>query len=201
MKRLSLWTALFVGATGCSLPAIGGRPSAAAPTVHSDAATTDSTAVAAPVVQVRGFSHSAIVTVVAWDADDAEFGLRASVNRAGVLVGGLRFDDHRLYVTPLLARANGGFKYAADTLGHLLLRTGAQRDVYSCFYATDCSPMTTLGVRIPDSLLRANRDSLVVMFFPMVGEPWTLTVRHELIAAYLTKVDSVVAEMRKTGTM
>jgi hypothetical protein len=169
--------------------------------VRSDPAANDSTTAAPPVVQVRGFSHSAIVSVVAWDSDDAEFGLRASVNRAGVLVGGLRFDDHRLYVTPLLARANGGFKYASDTLGHLLLRTGAVRDVYSCFYADGCSPMTTLGVRLPDSLLRANRDSLVLMFFPNVGEPWTITVRHELIAAYLTKVDSVVAEMRKTGAM
>lgn len=61
--------------------------------------------------------------------------------------------------------------------------------------------MVTVGVRVPDSLLRANRDSLVVTFFPRVLDPWTITLRRELIAAYLKKVDSVVAELRKTATM
>ena len=61
--------------------------------------------------------------------------------------------------------------------------------------------MVTVGVRIPDSLLRANRDSLVVTFYPRVQEPWTITLRRDLITAYLNKVDSVVAELRKTATM
>jgi hypothetical protein len=94
----------------------------------------------------------------------------------------------------------GGFKYASVTFGELLLGT-SQRDPYACYYGNDCSPLTTVGVRVPDSLLRANRDSLVVTFFPRVREQWTIILRRELIAAYLTKVDSVVAELRKPQTM
>ena len=56
--------------------------------------------------------------------------------------------------------------------------------------------MTTVGVRIPDSILRATQDSLVVTFFPAAVEPWTITLHHDLISAYLRTVDSVVAEFR-----
>jgi hypothetical protein len=200
MKSLRLvCTAFLAGVASCSFPAIEGRSFGAAPAFTS--AETDTTAAPPPVVEVRGFSHSEFVTVVASDADDAEFGLRASVNRDGVLVGGLRFGDHDLYVTPLYARAMGGFKYASDTLGHILLRTGTLRDNYACFYGRKCWPLITLGVRIPDSLLRNNRDSLVVRFVPEVGDQWTITMRRELIAAYLNKVDSVVADARKARTM
>lgn len=200
MKRSRLvCICLIAGAAGCALPAIGGRSPAMTPTVQ--VVETETADVAPPVVQVRGFPHSAAVSVVAWDAGDAAFGLRTSVTRSGELDGGLRFGDHRLYVTSRYARDMGGFKYATDTLGNLLLRTDAQRDVYSCFYGKDCSPMVTVGVRIPDSLLRSNRDSLVVMFFPRVGETWTISLRHALIAAYLTRVDSVAAEMRKIAAM
>jgi hypothetical protein len=34
-----------------------------------------------------------------------------------------------------------------------------------------------------------------------VQDPWTLYLRPELITAYLAKVDSVVKEMKRTGTM
>jgi hypothetical protein len=196
MKSLRLvCTAFVAGVAGCSLPMIGGGSSAAT------SAVTDTAAVAPPIVQVRAFWRSSVISVVAWDPDDAAFGLRTSVSRTGELVGGLRFGDHRLYLTPLYAHDMGGFAHAAVMPGPLLLGTGAQRDPYSCFYGKDCSPMVTVGVRVPDSLLRANRDSLVVTFFPSVLDPWTITLRRALIAAYLNKVDSVVAELRKTGTM
>jgi hypothetical protein len=164
-------------------------------------AATDSAVVEPSVVQVRSFRRSSTVSVVAWEADDAEVGLRTSVSRTGELVGGRQIGDHSLYMDPRYARDMGGFKYAADTLGHLLLGIGARRDLYACYYGKDCSPMTTVGVRIPDSLLRANRDSLVVTFYPRVLEPWTITLRRELIAAYLKTVDSVVAEMKTTRAM
>ena len=200
MKSLRLvCTTIVAGVAGCSLPVIGSSPSAATPTLHAVA--TDIAFVAPPVVQVREFWRSSVVSVVAWDNDDADFGLRTSVTRTGTLVGGLRFGDHRLYMTPLYARNMGGFKYAAVTRGHLLLGTGWQGDPYSCYYGKECSPMVTVGVRVPDSLLRANRDSLVVTFYPRVQEPWTITLRRDLITAYLNKVDSVVAELRKTATM
>lgn len=200
MKSLRLIFATFVaGIAGCSLPVIGGGSAAATRALLT--VPPDAVAVAAPVVQVREFWRSSVVSVVAWDADDAAFGLRTSVTRTGELVGGLRFGDHQLYMTPLYAQHNGGFKYATVTLRDFLLGTGAQRDPYSCFYGKDCSPMVTVGVRVPDSLLRAHRDSLVVTFYPRVQDPWTITLRRELITAYLTKVDSVVAELKRTASL
>lgn len=200
MKSLRLVLTTFVaGVAGCSLPVIGGGPSAATPALHGVAM--DPAAIPPPVVQVREFWRSSVISVVAWDVDDAAFGLRASVSRTGELVGGRQFGDHRLYLTPLYARDMGGFKYASVTLGQPLLGEGTQRDRYSCFYGKECSPMVTFGVGIPDSILRANRDSLVVTFFPSVYEPWTITLRRELITAYLNKVDSVRADVRRTATM
>jgi len=200
MKPLRLvFTTFLVSVAGCAVSALGGGSSTATPAMQTPA--TDSSGVGPSIVQVRSFRRSADVTVVAWEADDAEFGLRTSVSRAGELVGGRRIGDHSLYMDPLYARDMGGFKYAADTLGHLLLGIGARRDVYACYYGKDCSPMTTVGVRVPDSLLRANRDSLVLTFYPQVLEPWTITLHRELIAAYLKTVDSVVAEMRTTRAM
>jgi len=196
MKSLRLVSASFVaGLVGCSLPMIGGSSNEAPTALAAD------NGVAPPVVQVRGYRRSSVVSVVAWDADESDFGLRTSVSRTGKLVGGLRFGDHSLYVSPFYARAMGGFAHAAVMPGQLLLGTGTRRDSYSCFYGRTCSPMVTVGVRIPDSLLRANRDSLVVTFFPSTLDPWTITLRRELITAYLQNVDSVVAEMNKIASM
>lgn len=145
MKSLRLVsTTLVAGVAGCSLPLIGGGSSTATPTVHAVA--TDTVAVARPVVQVREFWRSAVVSVVAWDANDAAFGLRTSVSRTGRLVGGIRFGDHLLYMIPSYASHMGGFKYAAVTRGHLLLTARPRRDYYACFYGKECSPMFTIGV-------------------------------------------------------
>lgn len=200
MKSLRPVCTMFVAAVaGCSLPMIGGGSSAVTPTVQAVAA--DIVTVAPPIVQVRNYWRSSVVSVVAWDVDDAGFGLRTAVSRNGTLVGGRRFGDHLLYITPVYVRYMGGFAHATAVPGKLLLGTGWRSDPYSCFYGAHCSPMATVGVRVPDALLRANRDSLVVTFLPRIQDPWRITLRRELIAAYLTKVDSVVAEMRKTGTM
>jgi hypothetical protein len=201
MRRQQLvWLIFLAGVTACSLPMMGGGSPSATAAVQPESA--DVGEVAPPIVQVRSYWGAALVSVVAWDAEDAAFGLRTSVSRTGNLVGGLRFGDHVLYMTPFLARDMGGFRYAAIMpAGQILLGTGWRSDPYSCFYGRHCSPMTTVGVRVPDSLLRANRDSLVVTFFPRAFDQWTITLRRELIAAYLTRVDSVVAEMRKSGTI
>jgi hypothetical protein len=200
MKSLRFVLMIFVGAvTGCALPMFGGGSSYATRTARS--LDTDTDVTAPPIVQVREFWRSATVSVVAWDKDDAAFGLRTAVTRNGTLVGGNRFGDHRLYMTPLLVQNMGGFAHAAVMpKKEVLLAVGTQRDSYSCFYGKQCSPMVTLGIRIPDSLLRANRDSLVVTFFPRVREPWTITLRRELITAYLEKVDLVIADMTRTAT-
>lgn len=197
MKRLGFIFALVVaGLTGCWLP-LGGHNS------YSTLAAYDSESgdvvAAEPIVQVRSYWRSPLVTIVAWDPEDPMVGLRTSVTREGKLVGGIQAGDHRLYMTPLYARDMGGFGQATDGSGALLLGSGLQRDSYSCFYGKECSPMVTLGVRVPDSLLRANRDSLVVTIIPKVSDPWTITLRRELIEAYLEKVDAVVADLKRAA--
>lgn len=200
MKSLALvYTTLLAGVAGCSLPGIGGGSSL--PTPSEASVPTDTAAVARPVVQVRGFPRSSVVSVVAWDVNDAAFGLRTSVSRTGRSVGGVRFGDHLLYMVPSYASQMGGFKYAAVTRGHLLLTARPQRDYYACFYGAECSPMVTIGVGVPDSVLRANQDSLVVTFYPTLLDPWTITLRREVIAPYLNKVDSIVTVLKKTATM
>jgi len=160
------------------------------------AAATDTTVTKPAVVQVRAFSRSSVVSVVGWDANNADIGLRTSVSRSGGGLIGPRLGDHTLYMHPLYAQEMGGFKYASVTMREILSGTREEPDVFSCFYGKDCSPMTTVGVRVPDSILRANQDSLVVTFFPAAVEPWTITLHRELISAYLKTVDSVVAELR-----
>ncbi|MGH7652101.1 MAG: hypothetical protein ACREMS_09685 [Gemmatimonadaceae bacterium] len=209
MKRLTLvcTTVVVAGVMGCSLPVIGGGSSATTPvtqagdTAKASVTSADEADVGSPVVQVRAFPGSSVISIVAWNSDDPEFGLRTSVSRTGELVGGLRLGDHRIYMTPFYAHTMGGFKYASVRPNQLLLRTGRQGDSYSCFYGDECSPMATVGVRIPDSLLRANRDSLVVTFYPKIQDSWTITFRRDLIDAYLSEVDSVVAGLRKNEGM
>ncbi len=184
---------LLASVTGCALPMFGGRSTPVKPSVQVAAA--DTGALVPPIVQVRDFSRSSVVSVVAWESDDARVGLRSEVSRNGTLVGGRR-GDHVLYLTPFYVWYMGGFVHAIAEPGKPLLGTGAFSDAYNCFYGRPCTPMTTVGVRLPDSLLRARRDSLVVTFLPAGRDPWTVTLRRELIAAFLTTVDSVVAQMR-----
>ena len=79
MKILRFVLTSFVAAvTGCSLPMFGGGSSYATRTVEASASDTD--VIAPPIVQVREFWRSAVVSVVAWDADDAFVGLRFRMN-------------------------------------------------------------------------------------------------------------------------
>jgi hypothetical protein len=192
MKGLNLIVATFVvGVAGCTLPLIGDGHLDRFAAEHE--ATLDTTEVAPPVVQVRDFPHSSVANVFAWEPDDAQMGLSTSITLTGKLVGGLRAGDHQLYIDVVQARLMGGFKYATVAPDQLLLRINTRRDPQACFNGKVCSPMISLGVRIPDSLLRARRDSLVVTFHPVAMQPWTVTLRPELITAYLQRVDSVVA--------
>ncbi|MBI2408841.1 MAG: hypothetical protein HYV19_11115 [Gemmatimonadetes bacterium] len=198
MRRWRFVLAMLVaGIAGCSLPFIGGKSHTVTPAVPAATAVPAAPA-APPIVQVRGFWRSSVVSVVAWDLEDAQFGLRTEVSRTGRLVGGARLGDHSVYITPFFAWYLGGFRHAYIVPGRPLLPVGGN-DIYACFYGVHCSPMAMVGVRVPDSLLRANRDSLVVTFVPASQDPWTITLRRELITAYLTAVDSVVAERQKVS--
>jgi hypothetical protein len=74
--------------------------------------------------------------------------------------------------------------------------TGVSRDAYACYFGK-CSPFETIGVRIPDEFLREIRDSVAVTLYGRGGRELTITVRRDLIDAYLAAVDSVSAELRK----
>ena len=187
-----------VAAAACSSP-FGRHAAPVAPAVQPS--TGNDTTPPPPIVQVRDYWRAASVSVLAWDEYDRGFGLRTSIDRRGILHGGLRSGDHRLYVDAVYAWTMGGFTHAAIMPDTLLLSTGGQRDLYACFYNhKQCSPMFTIGVRIADSLLRAHRDSLVVTFVRRNELPWTITLRRDLITAYLRAVDSIVAERRRVAS-
>ena len=149
-----------------------------------------------PVIQIRQFPASATVAVLGWDADDPAVGLRAQLRRDGTLVGDDRYGDHRLYLSTIYANAQGGFVRAMVEPRTLLRAVRPSRDYDACWGGKQCSPMETVGVRIPDELLRASRDSLVVTFYAPRGSNWSIALRGELIHAYLRAVDSTAAALR-----
>jgi hypothetical protein len=143
-------------------------------------------------VQVRYFSFSPTVSVVAWASSEAGYGLRAWMRRDGSLIR-----DHRIYVSTFYEPAVRAYPHAAVPPRKLRM-TGISRDVYACYFGERCSPPETYGARIPDELLRASRDSVAVTFYGR-GRELTVTVRRDLIDAYLTAIDSVRAQLRRRG--
>lgn len=153
-----------------------------------------------PIVQVRTYRGAPHVDILAWNPGENAFGLRASVALTGELVGAARRGEHTLYVTPEYAREMGGFGAARTTpASQPLLVVGWRRDDYACFYGKQCAPVFAMGFSLPDSILRAHRDSLVVEFSPALTDRWSITLDHNLITAYLKTVDSVVAATRRVA--
>jgi hypothetical protein len=144
------------------------------------------------VVEVRYFPFSPTVSVVGWSSDDAGFGLRSWLRRDGSLVR-----DHRLYVSAYYLPGRGSY-YLASVPPVQFEREGRSRDLYACYFGK-CSPFQTLGWRVPDDFLRASRDSLTVTLYGRDGRKLDLTVRRQLIDAYLAKVDSVSATLRRSN--
>lgn len=143
-----------------------------------------------PIIELRYFSFSPTVSVVGWSGENDWYGLRTTVRRDGSLVR-----DHRLYV-------NTYYKpwmrtlYLAAVPPRGLEMMGVSRDPYACYFGR-CSPFETLAVRIPDALLRANRDSVTVTFYGSSNREMTITVRRDLIEPYLASVDSVSSALRR----
>ena len=144
-----------------------------------------------PTIEVRYFRWSPTVSIVGWDADETEYGLRAVVRRDGTLVR-----DHRLYVSTYIVYGTREFSRAMTPTRPLLL-TGLSRDPRPCQGGPICTPPETFGAWLPDALLRANRDSVTVRFYGRSGRELVITLRRELIDAYLHAVDSVIAELRQ----
>jgi hypothetical protein len=158
---------------------------------------------APPIVQVRDYPHSPTVAVLAWEPDENGLGLITQLRRDGTLVS-----DHQLYVStyyngrvtltdsPLLRRANWNVAEAVVPAHEVLLSTGVWRDQYHCYWGP-CSPYEVRGIRIRDEMLRSNRDSIAVKLYGRGDQPLVVTVRRDLIDAYLSTVDSVAAALRK----
>jgi len=159
------------------------------------------------VVQVREYNRSSTVNVLAWAPDDDGYGLQTMVRRDGTLVR-----DHRFYVSALYLGA-GFFRSTGVTLGPalngrrfvemiapqelLLEREGLSRDVHYCFGWPRCSPLETGGARVPDSVLRASRDSVSLKFYDRYATEMIFTLRRDVIDPYLRTVDSVAAALRR----
>ena len=158
---------------------------------------------APPIVQVRELPNSPTIAVVAWEPDDNAFGLRTELRRDGSLVS-----DHQLYISTyydgtialtrsrLLKRANWNVAEAVVPTHQVLLSTGVSRDQYHCYWGA-CSPYELRGIRIRDEMLRSNRDSIAVRLYGRGDRELVVTVRRDLIDAYLSKVDSVAAALRR----
>jgi hypothetical protein len=157
-----------------------------APT-SQDAVAPDSAA-----VELRSYRHSPHVEIVSWTTDDWAFGLRARLRRDGSLVR-----DHRLYVSTYSSVAAGSRINSALTPTRPLRLTGVSRDDRACAGGKSCLPVETFGVRIPDDLLRSNRDSLPVTFHARDGHELMVTLQRDLINTYLAAVDSVSLSLRK----
>lgn len=174
-----------VAATGCALPFVGGG--------SPDDTPADDT----PVVQIRDFPRSAHVSVLVWSPAEAQVGLRADVRRDGTIAGSYRLGDHTLYLGTTLVRVMGGFMRASIPPDPLVLWTSGRRDNLACNRTTDrCAPVQTVRLGVPDSLLRANRDSLTVRFASDWARDWTVVVPGEVVTTYLRVVDSVSAAQR-----
>ena len=142
-------------------------------------------------VQVRYFSYSPVVSVVAWRPGEPGYGLRGWIRRDGSLIM-----DHRIFVSTYYHPAVRAFPRAMIPTRPLLM-TGVSHDVHACAFGDRCSPWETFGARVPDKVLRATGDSIPVRFYTYGGRDLVITFHRDLIGAYLAKVDSVSAELRR----
>lgn len=154
------------------------------------------TSAVTPVVQVRDDANAPTIGIIAWEAGEAEFGLRTRLRRNGSHLGEGRANEHRLYLNTAYVDAKGGFAIATAHTGKVLRNAGNARDVDACRFGA-CSPNQTYGLAVPDELLRANRDSLVVTMRPRTGRSWVIRLDNSLIDSYLGTIDSVSAALKK----
>lgn len=156
-------------------------------------------------IQVRYFSHSPNVSVVAWRDATPEYGLRTQIRHDGSWV-----PVHSIYVSgyyqPVMPQAPRAMIPSISLQAY-----SAFRDADACRFGA-CSPEAIMGARIEDQTLRAARDSFPVRFYegaathhsrpgvtgqnPQPGlREFTVTLGPALIAAYLATVDSVRREL------
>ncbi len=220
MKRLTGVRALaltvsLAAFTACAFPVAGRLDSAirgngATPTATDLGPTGD----ASPVIEVREFPRSSIVSVVAWSPDEPDFGLNARLRRGdGSLIhdhrlyvstyylGNVPVSDTRVYTKPVVlgrpTRVHGVVETVTPA-DQVVEATGITHDDRACYYDVHiCTPFETFDVRVPDEMLRANRDSVAIRLYGREGMEMIVTIRRDLIDPYLAKVDSVSAALHK----
>jgi hypothetical protein len=141
-------------------------------------------------VEVRYYSHSPTVTILAWASAETAYGLRAWLRRDGSLIRG-----HRFYVSTYATATRPAFIRAVMS-SHVLEITGTSRDVQWCVGGKPCTPAETFEVLIPDPLLRSIADSVPITFYDRAGRRLSIILHQDLIDGYLGRVDSVVAVIR-----
>jgi hypothetical protein len=149
------------------------------------------------VVQVRDVPNTPNIPILAWDAGDADYGLRTRINREGEDIGEARHGEHRFYLSSSFVNARGGFAHAVAQDGKFLRQTNNENDPDACRFDNLCSPRQTIGLGVPDEWLRKHSDSLVVTFRPKTGQNWTVRLDGSVIKAYLSTIDSVEASLKK----
>lgn len=144
------------------------------------------------IVQVRYFSFSPTVSVLAWNRE-SDYGLRAWIRRDGSLVG-----HHQIYVSTYRHPSLRSLPWASIP-SRPLFTTGISGDNYACYFGKPCSPFETFGAIIRDEVLRPTRDNIPVTFYGYDGSQMIVTLNRDLIAAYLTAIDSVSTELRRSN--
>jgi hypothetical protein len=179
---------------GCR--AHGGR-TAQVKVVPPDPATA-SADTASAVVQVREYPRSPTVMILGWSAEAAAYGIRTQVRRDGSFDG-----EHTLYVSavdiaPVVAGGGSRLVRTIVPAGRQLEAGRIVRDPDYCLTPGRCTPYEYLGVRVPDALLRASRDSLSVRLvqYGHGGADLVATLPRVVVASYLATVDSVTAALR-----
>lgn len=188
----------LLAAAGCAYPVV--------PTVVSNrltpAVAPDSGAkgdAGVTVVEVRTYSISPTLSVIAWDAAEPEWGIRTVVPRNGERRPATsRLTDHRLYIaTTAIVEPGGPRRASLDS--HALRLDPVMRESHACD-GGNCLPAATYGIAIPDTIMRSDRDSLVVKLYTRTDSELSFTLRRDLIAGYLRAVDSVTAALRSPSS-
>ncbi|MGV3707224.1 MAG: hypothetical protein ACO1Q7_00150 [Gemmatimonas sp.] len=151
-----------------------------------------------PTVVVRDYWNSYSTAVVSWDKNEDYQGLRAAVLRDGSVAY-----DHVIYLSTFsIANPRAFYKAKwfafvdAEVGGNQLLVQGVAADQFNCQGKKGCTPYLTYRARVPDSLLRNSRDSLVVKVVAYDGYETDIAIRGDLIASHLAKVDSISARRK-----
>lgn len=146
-----------------------------------------------PQVVIRDWANAPFSSVVGWHDDEWRQGLRIRVSHTGEI------RDHLVYVGtnafPNLVPWHGAIWHGwvdGVRFPKPLAVEGLTRDRFFCQRSNACTPYEYFSARVPDGMLRAVRDSLVVNVRSRNGIHETdIVIRRSLIDGYLAVVDSV----------